>query len=51
MPAIDQASAANKRTLEIVMGKGETLAGAAKIYDAKDTLASLKGAKKPAKTS
>jgi hypothetical protein len=49
----DQASAANKRTIEIVMGKGETLAGGAKIYDAKETLASMKAAsaKKPAKTS
>jgi hypothetical protein len=47
----DQASAANKRTIEIVMGKGETLAGGAKTYDAKETLASLKAAKKPAKTS
>ncbi len=34
----------NSQTLVIVMGQGETLAGgASKIYDAKDTLASLKG--------
>jgi hypothetical protein len=47
----DQASADHKRTLEIVMGKGETLAGGAKIYDAKETLAAIKAAKKPARTS
>ncbi len=47
----DQASANHKRTLEIVMGKGETLAGAAKIYDAKETLATIRAAKKPARTS
>ena len=47
----DQASAANKRTLEIVIGKGETLAGGAKIYDAKETLAAIKAVKKPARTS
>ena len=47
----DQASAANKRTLEIVIGKGETLAGGAKIYDAKETLAAMKAVKKPARTS
>jgi hypothetical protein len=47
----DQASAPGKRTMEIVMGKGETLAGG-KTYDAKETLASIKAAsKKPAKTS
>lgn len=34
----------NSQTLVIVMGQGETLAGgASKVYDAKDTLASLKG--------
>ena len=31
------------QTLVIVMGKGETLAGGPKQYDAKETLASLKG--------
>lgn len=31
------------QTLVIVMGKGETLAGGPKQYDAKQTLASLKG--------
>jgi hypothetical protein len=47
----DQASAPNKRTMEIVMGKGETLAGG-RTYDAKETLAAMKAAaKKPAKTS
>lgn len=33
----------NTQTLVIVMGKGETLAGGPKQYDAKATLASLKG--------
>lgn len=33
----------NMQTLVIVMGKGETLAGGPKQYDAKQTLASLKG--------
>lgn len=33
----------NTQTLVIVMGKGETLAGGPKQYDAKQTLASLKG--------
>ena len=47
----DQAGANHKRTLEIVMGRGETLAGAAKIYDAKETLAAMRAAKKPARTS
>ena len=47
----DQASANHKRTLEIVIGKGEALAGAAKIYDAKETLAAMRAAKKPARTS
>jgi hypothetical protein len=48
----DQASAPGKRTMEIIMGRGETLAGG-KTYDAKQTLASMKAAaaKKPAKTS
>ena len=32
----------NTQTLIIVMGKGETLAGGPKQYDAKETLASLK---------
>lgn len=32
----------NSRTLVIVMGKGETLAGGPKQYDAKDTLNSLR---------
>ena len=35
--------AKNMQTLVIVMGKGETLAGGPKQYDAKQTLASLKG--------
>jgi hypothetical protein len=33
----------NTQTLVIVMGKGETLAGGPKQYNAKETLASLKG--------
>ena len=33
----------NTQTLVIVMGKGEALAGGPKQYDAKETLASLKG--------
>ncbi len=33
----------NMQTLVIVMGKGETLAGGPKQYNAKETLASLKG--------
>ena len=33
----------NMQTLVIVMGSGETLAGGPKQYDAKATLASLKG--------
>mgnify|MGYP000340726357 CR=1 FL=1 len=33
----------NTQTLIIVMGKGETLAGGPKQYNAKETLASLKG--------
>ena len=33
----------NTQTLVIVMGKGETLAGGPKQYDAKQTLASLTG--------
>ena len=33
----------NTQTLLIVMGKGETLAGGPKQYNAKETLASLKG--------
>jgi hypothetical protein len=33
----------NTQTLVIVMGKGETLAGGPKQYNAKQTLASLKG--------
>lgn len=33
----------NSQTLVIVMGKGETLAGGPKQYNAKETLASLKG--------
>ena len=33
----------NTQTLIIVMGKGEALAGGPKQYDAKETLASLKG--------
>lgn len=33
----------NTQTLVIVMGKGESLAGGPKQYDAKATLASLKG--------
>ena len=33
----------NTQTLVIVMGKGETLAGGPKQYDARKTLASLKG--------
>src|SRR5262245_53548956 len=33
----------NSQTLVIVMGKGESLAGGPKQYDAKQTLASLKG--------
>lgn len=35
--------AKNAQTLVIVMGKGETLAGGPKQYNAKETLASLKG--------
>ena len=35
--------AKNMQTLVIVMGKGETLAGGPKQYNAKETLASLKG--------
>ena len=46
----DQASAPGKRTMEIIMGKGETLAGG-KTYDARQTLASMRAAKKPAKVS
>ncbi len=39
----DTAKGAHKRTIEIEMGKGETLAGgASKIYDAKKTLADMK---------
>jgi len=33
----------NTQTLVIVMGKGDTLAGGPKQYNAKETLASLKG--------
>lgn len=33
----------NTQTLVIVMGKGETLAGGPRQYNAKETLASLKG--------
>ena len=35
--------AKNMQTLVIVMGKGETLAGGPKQYNAKETLASLRG--------
>ncbi|MBI1361643.1 MAG: hypothetical protein GC155_15300 [Alphaproteobacteria bacterium] len=39
----DTAKAPHKRTIEIEIGKGETLAGgASKIYDAKKTLADMK---------
>lgn len=38
----DQASGENKHSVEIVMGKGETLAGgAARQYDARDTVREL----------
>lgn len=38
----DQASGENKHSVEIVMGKGETLAGgSAKQYDARDTVRQL----------
>jgi hypothetical protein len=40
----DQASGDHKHTLEIIMGKGETLAGgAARQYDAKELYAQLSG--------
>lgn len=39
----DTAKGAHKRTIEIEIGKGETLAGgASKIYDAKKTLSDMK---------